>query len=390
MRDGPKLVKRENGYYYIYYGRRNQKSLGTKDKATARQLFEQKVRDLRDGKITQLDKVKRIRLSEFRDEYLAMRELECAMRSLSKNTLRNDRLALNRLFSVLGDMPLRSIGKKQREDFKLRCLAGATDVERRKNGINAYIRHIRAAFNWAMLHDPEDGKLAYIEKNPFKKEGREKVEFAIGRRMPKYSDKNELLAIFRQLADDISTVAAALEMAPSAGLSRLEIAHLKELVAGSREFRYMVICYLYSGLRRVELMAIEARDLKFDLGMVRVVGKGDKEAYVAMHPMFKWAIQKMGVPDVGRVFSRWEHPDTITHKFTEVARRAGVNKTLHSLRHAYATYSLDSGIDIKSVQEELRHSNLDTTLIYAQMVRSRRRENIKKLTFGIEAEIMNG
>ena len=124
-------------------------------------------------------------------------------------------------------------------------------------------------------------------------------------------------------------------------------------------------------------------------GVVRVVGKGDKERLVPLgEESVDWL--RRYIRDVRPEFFKAEPDATLfpsnrgrmmtRQTFWHAVRRytviAGINKALspHVLRHAFATHLLNHGADLRVVQMLLGHSDISTTQIYTHIAKERLKE----------------
>lgn len=149
----------------------------------------------------------------------------------------------------------------------------------------------------------------------------------------------------------------------------------------ARDCAMMTLLYA-TGMRASELSGLKVTDVNFNLGIVRVLGKGSKErvvpaAPVALRCVKDYIERHRNIPKAGPApdqlfLSRSGKPLAredvyrIVHKYVLRSGTRG-NVTPHTLRHCFATQLLSHGADLRSVQEMLGHANIATTQIYTHM-----------------------
>jgi len=140
------------------------------------------------------------------------------------------------------------------------------------------------------------------------------------------------------------------------------------------------------GLRVSELVGLTAEQLNLTQGVVRLVGKGNKERLVPLgEEAVDWlqryidesrpglagegSARHLFLTRRGKGMTR----QAFWYRLRHYALKSGVNKPLspHTLRHAFATHLLNHGADLRVVQMLLGHSDLSTTQIYTHVARER-------------------
>ena len=152
---------------------------------------------------------------------------------------------------------------------------------------------------------------------------------------------------------------------------------------------------MYScGLRVSEVVNLRLSQLYFDVGFIRVIGKGDKERLV---PIGESAIKYIGIyKNEIRVHSPIKpgHEDIlflnrrganltrvmIFLMLRELVKRARIKKNIspHTFRHSFATHLVEGGADLRAVQEMLGHESITTTEIYTHLDREYLRSTLQQ------------
>lgn len=233
-------------------------------------------------------------------------------------------------------------------------LTHLNDLRRQWTTINRELASLRTFYNFLLTND-------LVNNNPF-----EEVKIKThARNLPRYFYSSEMNALFK---------AADGEGKPL-------------------DFRNRAIIELLyaTGMRVSECAQLKLSQIQWDVQLILVHGKGDKERYVPFGNYAKDALHKY-MKECREILMDKYHTDHdimfinshgrpitsegIEYILNQIVKRSSLNTHIHPhmLRHSFATAMLNNGADIRSVQELLGHSSLSTTQIYTHVTQ----ENLQK------------
>ena len=154
--------------------------------------------------------------------------------------------------------------------------------------------------------------------------------------------------------------------------------------------RAMIETLYATGLRVSELVNLKLHEVSFDMGVLRVLGKGSKERLVPLGEIAVEWIQRYLIearPEILQgqqseaMFVTARGGAMTRQAFWQLIKRyaviAGIPReklSPHVLRHAFATHLLNHGADLRVVQLLLGHADITTTQIYTHIARERLKE----------------
>jgi len=168
-----------------------------------------------------------------------------------------------------------------------------------------------------------------------------------------------------------------------------------------RDRAFLELLYA-SGARISEIAAITISDIDFALRQVRLFGKGSKERIVPLHRLALERIEsylRLARPELAAVAKTRQQVGSIANQTLFLSTRgkamsadslrkvfsarkiaAGLDAavTPHTIRHSFATDLIEGGADLRSVQEMLGHSSLETTQIYTHLSIAHLKETHRK------------
>ena len=161
----------------------------------------------------------------------------------------------------------------------------------------------------------------------------------------------------------------------------LSISEIKQMIDNTKNIKHKcIISLLYSaGLRRSELINLEINDILSGQMQIKIGNsKGNKDRYVGLSTHLlqllreyyrefnpkKWLIE-------GQKGGKYS-AESVLRVVKNSAKRARISRkvTPHMLRHSFATHHLESGTDLRYIQEFLGHSSSKTTEIYTHVAKT--------------------
>src|SRR5215472_18724571 len=165
-------------------------------------------------------------------------------------------------------------------------------------------------------------------------------------------------------------------------LSQAEVTRL--LASALTPLHRAVLMTLYAtGLRRAELTRLKVGDIDIERMVIHVIGgKGRKDRDVMLSPKLLDGLRqywrslrhkpRTWLFPGGRWHGRIEQPmsdKVVYYACAQAAKRAGIDKPVHphTLRHSFATHLLEAGVDLRTIQLLLGHSDLKATTVYLHL-----------------------
>ena len=163
--------------------------------------------------------------------------------------------------------------------------------------------------------------------------------------------------------------------------STKEVKSVLDAVSISNDFvsvrnKLIVELFYSTGIRRAELMNIKLMDIDSNKGVLKVLGKRNKERLVpilksVLNTLETYLIERskivknsdfLFITEKGNKIYETLVYRVINSYFSKVSSK--VKKSPHILRHSFATHLLNEGADLNSVKELLGHTSLASTQVY--------------------------
>ena len=160
---------------------------------------------------------------------------------------------------------------------------------------------------------------------------------------------------------------------------------------GIRDKAMLEILYA-TGIKVSELLDLTVSDFNMQIGILHLHNKS-KERIIPMYPVAVKAVSEYLVnvrpvlvenSNEERLFTNMNGQAMSRQGFWKIikhyAEMAGIKSeiTPHTLRHSFAAHLLENGANLKDIKEMLGHSDISSTQVYAQLIKSKYTSNYAK------------
>lgn len=161
-------------------------------------------------------------------------------------------------------------------------------------------------------------------------------------------------------------------------LTKEEISNILDHAKRSRYRDYILLLTLWrTGIRNSEVVNLKKQDIQNDTIIIRQ-GKGRKDRVIPLEPELGNLL--------GLFSDRLKQRDTLFDITTRQVRNIvykytpdELDASPHTFRHSFAVYCLKNGMNIRSLQKILGHSDLSTTEVYLDIVAEDIKDDFKKV-----------
>lgn len=339
------VYKKGNSYYIDYYfeGRRKRERIGIDRKLAEVVLAKRKV-EIAEGRFLdrkeEPEKIPEVRLYEIIDDFLLY----------SKNTKKSysrDLYLVKQLKMFFDNMVLSRITPWLIEKYRSKRLTAG----KIKNAtVNREVGFLKATFNLAIRNKKaKENPIVFVKKL---KEPDGRVRF----------------------------------------LSQEELNRL--LDACNKYFKPIVICALFTGMRRNEMLYLQWKDVDMNEGFIHIINsKNNRTRYIPIYDTLRRTLEECKEWSDGTyVFcsSKGEKYSSVHSLWNDTIEKACIEDfRLHDLRHTAASYLVMSSIDLVTVKEVLGHRTLDMTLRYSHLSKTHVKNAMNVLGAKLDSMINN-
>lgn len=283
------------------------------------------------------------------ENYIKYLQIE---KNYSKYTIACYRKDIQEFLLFMDEQAIPALDLVKYADTRL-YITSLTEHNLSKRSISRKISCLRSFYKYLMREN-------IVSENPFASVSLPKRE----QRLPRFKYEEEMEAIFDSI--DLTT-----------DLGKRDMALVEMLYA--------------TGMRVSECCNVEMSDVDFSLMTVLAHGKGSKDRYIPFGELAKDALLDYIGHSRGKLMAKGGQshnflfvnqrgtpltPRGVRYILTNMIEKACGNTNLypHMLRHSFATHLLNNGADIRSVQELLGHSSVQSTQVYTHVTKERLRE----------------